>query len=152
VSCAVLDGDVFAIFTATPETFPTSFPSTATCTSQGYTLELNLRPKPWPAKHDPSMDPQLGITLDLQTDGPYAMHTYRVYDLPVGPSYAEGRWPARLSPSVPWDGAECGMAYTPDGAPRMWVRALISAAADEGYCVLQSESGVPHAIPLEILR
>ncbi len=153
ITCAVRDGSVYAYFSATPETFPSTVPSTASCTSGGYTLVLNLQQVPWPASHDASLVPAAGVTWDLTVPtGTNPTHRYAVYDLPAGPAYLEGSWPAQLTPSVLWDGVECGAGYAPNGSAKLWIRGLSTAAADEGYCVLQSASGVPHAIPLEIIR
>lgn len=59
---------------------------------------------------------------------------------------------ARLSPNVEWPGVRCAMTFAPNGNPTLQLYVHPEAPEDEGFCVLQSTSGVPHAISLEIHR
>jgi hypothetical protein len=77
---------------------------------------------------------------------------YRVFDLPTGPAYQEGTWLARLSPQVEWAGVQCTMAFAPNGNPTLQLFVHPDAPEDEGFCILQSTSGMPHAIALEVER
>lgn len=154
ITCRVDDGSVAVVFDATPEDNPGTIPSTATCTYGAHALVITLHPFV-PAPYMPGeFVPSDGISYDLSpVIGTNPVHQLKLHPLPVGPAYIEGSWPARLSPTLPWAGVECGMFYhSVTGDPKLWIRVEATASADEGYCVLESSSGVPHAIPLTFVR
>jgi len=153
LECHVEDGDVTVLFSATASTFPSTVPSTATCASGGYSLTVNLHEVPFPPYEDLTFTPSVGLTIDLTPPPGFSnLQRMSVHPLPVGPSYQEGSWQARLSPSIPWPGVQCTMEDRPSSGPQLIVRVKHDAPVDEGYCVIQSTAGVDHAIPLEILR
>lgn len=147
IDCEIVDESVHVVFSATPATWPTSFPSTATCTGGGYTLVLNLEDSNTAPDGDMSFVPANGIDIALGT----GVGTVRTFELPSGPSYVEGLWKARLNQTTIWTGVKCSVSANSGGDHYLQVYVTMSAAADDGYCVLPSGT-IPHFIPLTITR
>jgi hypothetical protein len=148
VVCEVLDGDFLLKFEAERNAWPSSFPPTATCSAGGYTLVANLVAAPMDDDYDLDFSPSVGIIIDSAPNVGFT----RTYRLPTGQNYTTGTAQARLSPSTPWPGVNCGMAVGGDGQPYFQISARPTAPADEGYCILRNAAGVPHAVAVTIAR
>ena len=109
---------------------------------------LNLTPASQTGDYDPVLVPGNGIVIASEPD----VGHYRSYELPSGGSYVQGTWDARLAPTRRWEGVSCSMAFGPGGAPFLQVRVTDLAAAEDGYCVISSASGVSHLINLSLTR
>jgi hypothetical protein len=158
VTCKVRNGDVVITFSTGISNFPTSIPASATCTRDGYSLTVNLAPTPWLPWGQDMTNPSQGMHYDLSipTNRPDMaggkLHVLDIQPLPVGPAYVAGAWPGRLTPTLEWDHVECGVFFNDAGRALLKVRITVEAEEDEGYCVLTSQSGVPHAIPISFNR
>lgn len=148
IECRIESGVVVVEFSATDDTWPTTWPSQVTCQSQSVTLVIQLTPAVVTGDYDPQVIPGAGITI---VSAPNVGH-YRSYRLPAGGSYVAGTWDARLSPAKKWPGVNCAMAFGPTGVPFLQVRATNGAPADQGYCVIGSGTGIPHLVNLTITR
>lgn len=149
ITCEVDNGSIVAVFKATPATWPTSFPSTATCTGGGHSLVLTLTaaPEPYP-DYDDQLVPSIGITLNADGNTWF----WRNYELPATTTYEAGSWPAKLGPSTTWPGVTCKMKFGAGGTP--WLQLVVdeTATENEGFCVLQRTASPNLSIDLTINR
>lgn len=154
VTCAVENGDVNVTFSATPNDYPMVIPSTATCAYGGYTLNIDLIPITPNAYTSMDFVPTVGVSYDLApTVGSNPLAQYHIHKLPSTASFVEAPGIARLSPTQVWSGVECGVSFRGDnGEPRLWTWIHPNAVAGSGYCLVNSTSGVPYAIPVAFTR
>jgi len=150
VKCAIDDESVVVQFTSTVASWPSSWPSSATCTGGGYSLTIHLKDDEAPGALDYDADfvPSAGIFLEAADD----QYLSRTYNLPSGGSYTLGQWTGRLSPSVPWTGVEC-LVNTMDGDPKLQIVVRSDVAEGDGYCVIpHAGSNPPYVIAVDLDR
>jgi len=151
VTCHLVDGDLTIKFSATSGSWPSSFPTSATCSSGGYTLTINLTSgsmsdalvRSW------TFDPNVGVTIetDINHSGNW------VWELPAG-TYAAGANTAMLSPTATWPGVECQVLWLngDSNSPVLQVElshGMHTEAA--GMCMLPRHGGgLPYLVPLTI--
>jgi len=152
VTCSVEDGHVNVRFSATPDDFPMEIPPKATCSYGGHALEIDLVQVTPGAYTSMDLVPAVGVSYDLASTSGNPTAQYHVHRLPGSARFVEGAGVARLSPIQVWSGVECGVRFRDDGAPRLWTWIHPDAAAGSGYCLVNSHSGVPYAVPVAFTR
>ncbi len=148
VTCAIESGVVVVRFVATTADWPTTWPSTATCTASGVTLVVNLTPAVTTDDYDRTFVPGNGITIESAPN----VGQYRTYAMPPGGSYVEGTWDARLSPAQKWKGVNCSLAFASTGDPYLQIHVRNEAAEAQGYCTIGSGTGIPHLVNVTLDR
>lgn len=144
VKCIVSDEVAFAVFQSTPANWPSSWPSTATCTYGGHTLTITINSRAWENAHNHSWSLPAGVTFTMPTGARGA----KKYDLPAG-NHQEGIWPGRISATQEWDGIHCGV--TNKGNLVLWVDRTLGDSS--GYCSIpQTGGGSPFTFPVTFDR
>lgn len=163
VTCGVTDGAVWALFHAGVDDWPTTIPSTATCTHGTDTLVVNIVQqtslRSW--DYDINTPPGQGYVLDLNT-GDEAIFEYH---LPATQTYVtcedkisslvhlncddtdgdgvretftKTAW---LAPRTPWAGIRCDVGKNQLGTTILRIAIKGTAAAGVGFCRLKFTSG-----------
>lgn len=161
VTCGIKDGDIWAQFTGPVGNWPTTIPSTATCTSGSDSLVLNIiETEDFDADWDEDTTPGTGYEIDV----PEGVSGEVSYKLPTTQTYvtcedgSESKiWKnctdddsdgknetftkyAKLTPQSNWTDVLCDVGETEDN--EVLIRIIYNEDADgSGYCRVKYENG-----------
>jgi len=159
VECANRNGVISATFRATVSNWPTSFPSTVSCTHNNDQLVLTLTPALLSSNYDDTIDELDGVmlTLPASLSGPIE-HLYtgsaQLETVGFTKQWLDQGWvgvKATTLSGMPWTGISCQVGRPQGNAPtpvRIWTSE--AARFGSGYCVLPVVGGGTTSVPVTI--
>jgi hypothetical protein len=150
IDCHIRNGNAMVLFSATPATWPSSWPTSVTCQGGGDSVTITLTDNPAADTfdNDPNFTPSQGLTVQAPEDTAFVQQ----YNLPSNGDYTEGSWAGRESPTKVWTGVYCDVGIDASG-PHLALYIAGDVDTKDGYCVLpNSQGGAPYIISVDFDR
>ncbi|MEO0604108.1 MAG: hypothetical protein AAF211_21905 [Myxococcota bacterium] len=145
VTCEHQAGIVRMVFEATATNWPSTWPSTVSCSALGYTLKANILDLPLTDDYPVAVDINAGLDIEL-APGTYF---WRSFELPSSHSFALGAVDADLGGSS-WTDVKCVVFDRGPTLQILRIEVLPNHVAGSGTCPLPLTAGGHHLVPVEI--
>lgn len=148
LTCHIEDEELTVVFTADTSDWPSSIPSSATCTSGNDTLSISIVNDTLPDALDAGRDIGTGgIVVEAREE----FAVMRKHRLASSLDLVEDSYDGVLGGNT-WAGVTCLVANDAQDVPWVKVNIAYDAVEGDGSCVIDKVGGGTHSIPIDLSR